>query len=44
MVFPNSDGSLIEGMTGTAKIFGKRSPLVWQWGLGFWRWLRLQIW
>jgi len=44
MVFPNTDGSLIEGMTGTAKIFGKRSPLVWQWGRGFWRWLRLQVW
>ncbi len=44
MVFPNPDGSLIEGMTGSAKISGKRSPLVWQWGRGFWRWLRLQIW
>jgi len=44
MVFPNPDGTLIEGMTGSAKISGKRSPLVWQWGRGFWRWLRLQIW
>ena len=44
MVFPNPDDSLIEGMTGTAKIIGKRSPLVWQWGRGFWRWVRLQLW
>jgi putative peptide zinc metalloprotease protein len=44
MVFPNPDGTLIEGMTGSSKISGKRSPLVWQWGRGFWRWLRLQIW
>ena len=44
MVFPNPDGSLIEGMTGTAKIFGKRSSLAWQWTRGFWRWLRLQVW
>ena len=44
MVFPNPDGTLIEGMTGSAKISGKRSPLVWQWGRGLWRWLRLQIW
>jgi putative peptide zinc metalloprotease protein len=44
MVIPNPDGTLIEGMTGSAKISGKRSPLVWQWGLGFWRWVRLQIW
>jgi len=44
MVFPNPDGTLLEGMTGSAKISGKRSPLVWQWGRGFWRWLRLQIW
>ena len=44
MIIPNPDGSLLEGMTGTAKIFGKRSPLVWQWGRGVWRWVRLQIW
>lgn len=44
VLVPNSDGSLIEGMTGTAKIFGKRSPLIWQLGRGVWRWVRLQIW
>ncbi len=44
MVFPNSDGSLIEGMTGHAKIFGTRTPLLWQWSRGAWRWLRLQVW
>lgn len=42
--FPNPDGSLREGMTGTAKIYGKRRPLAWQWGRGFWRWLRSMIW
>jgi putative peptide zinc metalloprotease protein len=40
----NPDGSLIEGMTGTAKITGSKSSLAWQWGRGFWRWLRLQVW
>jgi putative peptide zinc metalloprotease protein len=44
LIIPNPDGSLIEGMTGRAKIFGTRSPLVWQWALGVWRWLRLQVW
>jgi putative peptide zinc metalloprotease protein len=44
MAIPNPDGSLIEGMTGTAKMFGKRSPLAWQWGRDVWRWLRLQVW
>ncbi len=44
VVIPNPDGSLIEGMTGTAKITGPRSSLAWQWGRGFWRWLRLQVW
>jgi len=44
VLIPNPDGSLIEGMTGTAKITGERSPLVWQWGRGFWRWVRLQLW
>jgi putative peptide zinc metalloprotease protein len=44
VLIANPDGSLIEGMTGTAKITGKRSSLAWQWGQGFWRWLRLQVW
>jgi putative peptide zinc metalloprotease protein len=42
--FPNSDGSLREGMTGTAKIFSSPRPLAWQWGRGAWRWLRSQVW
>lgn len=42
--FPNSDGSLREGMTGTAKIFSAARPLGWQWARGGWRWLRSQIW
>lgn len=44
MDFPNPDGSLREGMTGTAKISGKSYPLGWQIGRGIWRWLRSQIW
>jgi putative peptide zinc metalloprotease protein len=42
--FPNPDGSLREGMTGTAKIYGDRSPLIWQWGRSAWRWFRSQAW
>ncbi len=44
MVFPNPDGSLIEGMTGTAKIAGKHRPFAWQAAEGIWRWVRSQIW
>jgi putative peptide zinc metalloprotease protein len=44
MDFPNSDGSLREGMTGTAKISGNTYPLAWQAGRGIWRWLRSQVW
>ena len=44
MDFPNADGSLVEGMTGTAKISGKSYPLAWQGGRGAWRWLRSQVW
>jgi putative peptide zinc metalloprotease protein len=44
MVFPNPDGSLREGMTGTAKISGKNYPLAWQVGRAGWRWLRSQVW
>jgi RND family efflux transporter MFP subunit len=44
MEFPNADGSLTEGMTGTAKVSGKSSPLGWQMGRSLWRWLRGEIW
>jgi putative peptide zinc metalloprotease protein len=42
--FPNPDGSLREGMTGTARISAKRSPLAWKIGREAWRWLRSQVW
>lgn len=42
--FPNPDGSLREGMTGTARISAKSSPLVWKVGRESWRWLRSQVW
>jgi putative peptide zinc metalloprotease protein len=44
MEFPNSDGTLTEGMTGTAKISGGASPLAWQAARGAWRWVRSQVW
>jgi len=44
MEFPNADGSLREGMTGTARITGKSSPLAWQFFRGAWRWAKSQIW
>lgn len=44
MVFANPDGSLTEGMTGTAKIAGKSYPVAWQAARGAWRWLRSQVW
>jgi multidrug resistance efflux pump len=44
MEFPNTDGTLTEGMTGTAKVAGKASPLGWQVGRSLWRWLRGEIW
>ena len=44
MSFSNADGSLTEGMTGTAKITGLRRPYAWQAAVGTWRWIRLQIW
>jgi len=44
MDFPNSDGSLLEGMTGTAKISGKSRPLGFQIGRAVWRWAHSQIW
>jgi putative peptide zinc metalloprotease protein len=44
MQFPNADGSLREGMTGTARISGKSSPLAWQFCRATWRWAKSQIW
>jgi putative peptide zinc metalloprotease protein len=44
MAFPNPDGSLTEGMTGTAKIAGKSYSVAWQVARGGWRWLRSQVW
>ncbi len=41
---PNANGELREGMTGTAKIIGKRTPLIYNAGRGVWRWLSSQIW
>ena len=40
----HDDGSLTEGMTGTAKIAGKSYPMAWQGGRSAWRWLRSQVW
>jgi len=43
--FPNPDGVLREGMTGTAKIYtNRRYPVAWQAGRSAWRWLHSQIW
>lgn len=39
----NPDGKLREGMTGTAKIYGKYNPLIWRGARSAWRWLRSQI-
>jgi len=44
MDFPNPDRTLIEGMTGTAKVSGRASPLAWQAARGAWRWVRSQVW
>jgi putative peptide zinc metalloprotease protein len=44
MDFPNPDGTLTEGMTGTAKISGRTSPLAWQAARGTGRWIRSQVW
>jgi putative peptide zinc metalloprotease protein len=41
---PNTDDSLREGMTGTAKIRGKNRPLAWQAGRGAWHWFRGIVW
>ncbi len=44
MEFPNPDGSLREGMTGTAKITGKSRSLALRAGREAWRWMHSQIW
>jgi putative peptide zinc metalloprotease protein len=44
LVFPNSDGSLLEGMTGTAKISGQSTPVGLRVGRALWRWMHSQIW
>jgi putative peptide zinc metalloprotease protein len=44
LVFPNSDGSLLEGMTGTAKISGQSTPVGFRVGRALWRWMHSQIW
>jgi len=42
--FPNADGSLREGMTGTAKISAGNAPLAWRAGRESWHWVRSQVW
>jgi putative peptide zinc metalloprotease protein len=44
MEFPNPNGELKEGMTGTARIFGKRYPLAVRVLRAGWRWARSLIW
>ncbi|MGH9713473.1 MAG: efflux RND transporter periplasmic adaptor subunit [Candidatus Acidiferrales bacterium] len=44
MDFPNPDGSLREGMTGTARISEKSSPIAFKVARESWRWLRSQLW
>jgi multidrug resistance efflux pump len=44
MEFANQDGSLREGMTGTAKVSGKRGSLAWQASRAIWRWAHSQAW
>ncbi len=41
---PNPDGQLVEGMTGTAKIYGPRYPWGWRMLRGAWRWVRSYAW
>lgn len=41
---PNSEGKLWEGMTGTAKIYGRRYPLAWRGVRATYRWARSQVW
>jgi len=42
--FSNEDGSLREGMTGTAKISAKGSPVAWRIARAGWHWVRSQLW
>jgi putative peptide zinc metalloprotease protein len=44
MEFSNPDRSLREGMTGTAKVSGRRSSLAWQASRSMWRWAHSQAW
>jgi putative peptide zinc metalloprotease protein len=44
MEFANPDGSLTEGMTGTAKVSGKRASVAWQASRAMWRWAHSQVW
>ncbi|MFZ1031281.1 MAG: HlyD family efflux transporter periplasmic adaptor subunit, partial [Candidatus Acidiferrales bacterium] len=44
MEFANPDGSLREGMTGTAKIAGRRSSIAHQVTRATWRWVHAQFW
>ena len=44
MEFPNPDGALWEGMTGTARIYGRRYPLAWRFGRASYRWIHSLIW
>ena len=44
MEFANPDGSLREGMTGTAKVSGKRASLAWQVSRATWRWVHSHAW
>jgi multidrug resistance efflux pump len=42
--FPNPDGALHEGYTGTAKIYGPTHSLGWRTGRSIYRWMRSLIW
>ncbi len=42
--FPNPNGLLLEGMTGTAKILGHRRPIAWHFARGVWRWVHTYAW
>jgi putative peptide zinc metalloprotease protein len=44
MEFPNPHGELREGMTGTARIYGKHYPLAWRVARAAYRWVHSQIW
>jgi putative peptide zinc metalloprotease protein len=44
MEFPNPHGELKEGMTGTARIYGRRYPLAWRALRSGWRWARSLVW